>query len=423
VTRPASKAAVILLATCSLALCEDIDPAALLNQARAKIVANIEKLPKYTCLQTVHRFRFQMVPAVRVSGCGHVEDEGAMVQSQPMLAWADRLKLDVTVSEGAEIFSWAGARQFQSEDVEKIVGSGMTGTGDFGPFLMSIFGGGATAYDYLGLGLEDKGRSLASYRYHVPLSTSHYQMKVGPRPKDLVNMAYEGRFWIDPQNAELNRMTIEVPMPPRGSETCRIETTIDYQRARIGSSDFVLPQLTVLRLWATDAERLENRIEYASCHEFQSESVFRTDLDPTAIAAEPSKTLVVIRPGVTIKIALRSKIDSERAFAGDAIDGRLLNAIGTVIPKGAIVHGRIVRFEHEYQPSNYLALRLKFHSIEVNGTEVPLALIAVTHGKQLLGGPLETRQGIGTYLFQNDRVVLDEKFVSEWKTTVRERSE
>jgi hypothetical protein len=408
-------AGVLVAAVFPLAVCAEIDHVALLNRARAKIVENIERLPKYTCLQTVHRSRFQLFPAVRIRKCGDIENSSAVNRSQMMLAWSDRFKLEVTVSDGAEIFSWAGARHFQSEEVEKIVGGGMAGTGDFGPFLMSIFGGSASEYDYLGLE-QDKGRDIAVYSYHVPVSTSHYQIKTGPQPDDRVNMAYDGKFWIDPQNAELSRMTIEVPNPPRESQTCRIETTIDYRRARIGRSDFLLPQLTVLTMLDAEGRRHENRIEYASCREFQSESVFRTDLEASANAPEISKSTVAIPPGITIKIALDSKIDAESSFAGDAIEGRLLNAIGTLVPKGAIVHGRIVRFEREYMPSNYLALGLRFHSVEVNGSEVPLTLISVNSAKQILMGPIETRQGVGMFMFQKGRLAPNEKFVSEWRT-------
>jgi hypothetical protein len=192
-------------------------------------------------------------------------------------------------------------------------------------------------------------------------------------------MAYEGRFWIDPENAELRRMTIEVPHLPRESHTCRVETTIDYRRARIGGSDFLLPQLTVLKMWDAEAQRHENRIENSACREFQTESVFRTGLEPsTGESAAPKKPLA-IPLGISVKIALHSKIDSETSFAGDAIEGQLVNAIrdrkGTILaPGGALAHGRIVRLEHQQQPSNYFALGLKFHSIEVNGSEIPLTL-------------------------------------------------
>ena len=409
-------APIILIATFPLAAGAEIDHVALLNQARAKIVKNIERLPKYTCLQTVHRSRFQMFPPVRVSSCGHVEiSRAAKTQPRMMLAWTDRFKLDVTVSGGAEIFSWAGAQHFQSEDVENIVGAGMAGTGDFGPFLMSIFGGSASQYEYLGLD-QEKGRDFAVYRYHVPVSASHYEIKIGSEPEDRATMAYEGKFWIDPQNAELSRMTIEVPNPPPGSETCRIETTIHYQQARVGRSDFLLPQLTVLKLFDREAQRFENRIEYAACREFQSESVFRTDMDAAPGASEASKLPVAIPSGITIKIALRSKIEAESSFAGDAIEGQLLNAIGKLVPKGAIIHGRLVRFEQEYQPSNYFALGLKFHSVEMNGNEVPLTLISVNRGKKVLAGPIEKRQGIGMFMFDAGRLPLDQRFVSEWRT-------
>ena len=239
-TRLTGSAGVMLSVTLPLALCGEVDQVALVNQARAKIVANIKKLPKYTCRQTVHRSRFEKIPAVGSHSCSYLDDSAKNLP-RLSLAWADRFKLDVTVSAGAEIFSWAGAESFQSEHLEKIVGSGMAGTGDFGAFLMSIFGSGASEYDYLGLE-QDKGRTLAVYRYYVPMSASRYEFNVGPRPDDTVALAYEGRFWIDSQNAELSRMTIEVPHPPQESETCRIETTIDYRQARIGDSDFLLHQ-------------------------------------------------------------------------------------------------------------------------------------------------------------------------------------
>jgi hypothetical protein len=415
VTQLRASAGLILGAMLPFILCGQVDQVALVNQARAKIVANIKRLPKYTCLQTVRRSRFEKVPSVRSRSCSYL-DGSAKNLPRLSLAWTDRFKLDVTVSAGAEIFSWAGAESFQSEHLEKIVGTGMAGTGDFGPFLMSIFGSGASGYENLGLE-QDKGRTLAVYRYHVPMSASRYEFNVGPRSDDTVTLAYEGKFWIDSQNAELSRMTIEVPHPPQESETCRIETTIDYRQARIGDSDFLLPQLTVLKLWDVEVHRYENQIEYASCREFRSETVFRTDSEGAAAgASEVSKTPVSIPPGIRIKIALRSKIDFARSFAGDAIEGQLLNAIGDTVPKGAVVHGRIVRFQREYLPSNYIAIGLKFDSAEVNGRAVPLTLIPATRGASIRPDRIEKRQGIGMFTFPVDRLVLDQKFVSEWKT-------
>jgi hypothetical protein len=78
----------------------------LLNRARAKIVENIRRLPRYTCVQTVRRSRFDAIPAVRVRDCGYLRDPEIEPRLAP--AWTDRFKLDVTVSEVAEIFAWVG---------------------------------------------------------------------------------------------------------------------------------------------------------------------------------------------------------------------------------------------------------------------------------------------------------------------------
>jgi hypothetical protein len=402
-----------------LAACGEIDPSALLNQARAKIVENIGRLPKYTCVQSVHRSTFEAIPAIQVNDCGYVRDPE--IEPRLMLSLTDRFKLDVTVSEGAEIFSWVGARSFQSQDVDQIVGGGMTGSGDFGPFLISIFTGKGSEYRYLGP-QQERGRTFAVYSYSVPLAFSGYQVKVGTRPEDRATMAYEGKFWIDPENAELSHLTIEVPNPPRHARMCRVETAIDYGRTAMGGFDFLLPRLTVLKMWDAEAQRSENKIEYSACQEFQTESVFRTDLEPSAGNSAVTQKPVAIPPGLTIKIALRSRIDSESSFAGDAIEGQLLNAIrahgSVLVPAGAIAHGRIVRFERHYQPSNYFEMGLKFDSVEANGSEVPLVLetVPLSKGDRILADPLETRQGVGTFLFQTDRFALDQKFVSEWKT-------
>lgn len=411
-----------------------VDPAALLQQARTKILENIRKLPNYTCIQTVRRSRFEALSGDRVTGCRDVEDGGETKgQRQMLLAWTDEFKLDVTISKEGEIFSWAGARKFESAGAEGIVGGGLTGTGDFGGFLGSIFGGDTAAYQYLGLE-PIRGQDFAAYRYQVPISISHYRIRVGSQPNDQAMMAYEGKFWIDPRNAGLSRMTIVVPQPPLKSETCRIETTIEYQTFQIGSSRLLLPQLTLLKVWDTDGTRAENQSAYASCRAFQSESVFRPEAASSVGEPAPGGTLspgdsapattpLAIPSGKTLRIALRSKIDSESAFAGDPIEGQLLQPIrgrggNILVPRGTLVHGRIVRFERHYVPSNYFVLGLKYYSLAVNGSEVPLTLEfdARSPGERDLTGPIEKREGIGMFMFQSRRLALGGTFVSEWKT-------
>jgi hypothetical protein len=407
------------------------DAPALLERARSKILENAAKLPRYTCVQTVIRSRFEPYSGTPARGCDGFEDEGAGDgRPRRVPAWTDQFRLDVTVAEGREIFSWAGAREFQSSDVQEIVGGGLTGSGDFGPFLMDIFGSRETERRYAGLE-QAGGRTLAEYRYVVPLTSSRYQMKLDARTGTRATLAYEGRFWIDTRTAELRRMTIAVREPPAGSETCRVETTIDYRRVPIGGAPVLLPERTLLRLWDADGARHENQIAYSECRAFHSESTFRPEAandapvmpTPPAARLERAKPGAAIGPGLKLQIALDARMDASRAFAGDAVRGRLLEAVRgrnrrILIPEGTIVHGRIVRLEHHVRPLKYFVLGLKFDALELEGGEVPVALEMAPQSRQerILNGDHERRQGIGLFVFRGDRLVLDSRFVSHWKT-------
>jgi hypothetical protein len=417
----------ICVALLPLVLRGQMDGDELLGRARARIVENLARLPKYTCVQTIQRSRFELHYAGRVRRCGDPVKPAGQNRAQLLLAWTDRFKLDVTVSEGSEIFSWAGAREFQSADAQEIVGGGgLTGSGDFGSFLMDIFGGGGAQYRYAGVD-QGQGRALAAYEYHVPLAASHYQIKVGAGAGDMATLAYEGEFWIDPQSAELRRLTIVVAKPLERAETCRIETSIDYQPVSISGGPLDLPQSTLLKLWDADGSRYENRIAYAGCRAFQSESVFRPQVDgaaaDTPAATASAKPAPVIRGGLSIHIDLRTPIDMESAFAGDAAEGELEEAIhgpgGEVLaPAGAIVHGRIVRAERHFVPSTYFALGLRFDSVTLGGVEVPLTLDAMPHSAEarMLMGAFEKAQGIGMFVFHGDPRVIEAGFASEWRT-------
>jgi hypothetical protein len=226
---------------------------------------------------------------------------------------------------------------------------------------------------YLGLE-QDHGQCLAVYQYRVPRAASRYEIKLSSKSGDVATLAYEGKFWIDSENAELRRMTIVVPQTPRHSETCRIETSIDYHRVPIAGSHLLLPQLTLLKLWDSDGSRYENRTTYGTCRAFQSESVLRTDIDPgpAATAADSAaQSPFNIPPGIVVRIALLSRIAGETAFAGDAIEGQITEPLRF---RDCKVLGRIVRLEQNLLPSHYFTVGLKFEVLRVNGQDHPLHL-------------------------------------------------
>jgi hypothetical protein len=266
---------------------------------------------------------------------------------------------------------------------------------------------------------------------HYPLSKSRYRIKTGSRSEDQTTIEYEGKFWIDPQNAELIRTTIETSHLPEKSEACRTETTIDYQRFQIGQSRLMLPKLTSLQLWDAEGSRFENQTIYGACRAFRAESVFVPDVALPGSGQAADDTSFTIPAGKRVEIAPRSKIDAKTAFAGDEIEGLLVRPIqgraGQVLaPRGALVHGRIVRLEQHYLPSRYVALGLTYYSLVVNGHDIPLTLELVphSHADRLLNGPSERREGVGMFMFRGetinlDGINLDGMAASEWKTVAQ----
>src|ERR1700687_5350032 len=109
------------------------DPEEALVQARDKILERTERLPNYTCVQTLDRkYLKRTKPEFPVPSCDQMSAERTKKAYLLKVQATDRLRLDVKVSAGGEIASWAGAGRFES-GVEFI--QGPFGTGPFGTFL------------------------------------------------------------------------------------------------------------------------------------------------------------------------------------------------------------------------------------------------------------------------------------------------
>src|SRR5579883_2331030 len=102
-------------------------PEETLRQALDRLRAATASLGRYACIETVERRYFQPAP-----GACTAPDAAAHLEA------LDRLRLEVTVSDGREIYSWPGATRFDSRDVSDIIREGPIGTGSFGTHLLAV---------------------------------------------------------------------------------------------------------------------------------------------------------------------------------------------------------------------------------------------------------------------------------------------
>jgi hypothetical protein len=394
----ALQSCVVLLAVATAASSADPDPQELFRNVRAKVLADVSHVPRYTCMQTVNRAQYRPQYGTKPDSCRAMIAARRQLTSYGVLIVRDRLRLDVAVVDGAEAFSWAGARRFETSHVDELVKSGATGSGEFVSYLMSVFGNDTDSIGWLGQSL---------FAFNVPLEKSHYRYRTsGPER----TTGFHGTFLVDPAGAELKRLTVVADEFPTREAACRVEDTMDYHRVKIGNGDFLLPKSATMDVLYNEGIESVNEIGYSDCHEYAGESTIRFDDDAAAPAAPKTAAAPVrqLPSGLRFRIGLTSPIHSETAAAGDAVTGVVLHEVkdkklGVVARENDVVHGRILQLEQHMYPFPRWVLAILFDSLEHDGVEEPLEL--------------KSRERRGTFIFeQSGDIVIDQSFHSEWET-------
>jgi hypothetical protein len=127
------------------------DPGEALERARANLQSMTQRLAKYACIETVDRVYYEP-PAEPLGGqsCSQIQAVRNSRAEPPAIEASDRLRLEVTVSEGHEIHAWPGATRFDARDVDEIIHQGPIGTGSFGTHLIGVFDNPAVEFHFIG---------------------------------------------------------------------------------------------------------------------------------------------------------------------------------------------------------------------------------------------------------------------------------
>ena len=270
----------LLLVLVAAAAAAQYNPSAALDRevirlARIRVAAaeNLQRMPNYTCVQTIERSR--------------------RIGPKRRFELLDTIRLEVALVDGKELFSWPGAGKFEDRRIGDLVGGGTIGNGNFALHARSVFLSNVARFDF-DSEVEQDGRRLIRYRYQVPRISSGYQVRIGELEEVV---GYRGSFDVDATTMDLMRLeVIADEIPPR----LPIQSASDvmlYARQRIGGGDFLLPQSSELTMVAINGLESRNRVHFASCRQYSGESVLSFADAPVEEAPAPSRCADRARSG------------------------------------------------------------------------------------------------------------------------------
>ncbi|MBV9157339.1 MAG: hypothetical protein JO097_13830 [Acidobacteriaceae bacterium] len=395
----------------------------ILKNVRETVAARIKRSANYTCVQTIDRSYFVSAKDL-LPGCAF--ESQTPIRKEIM---HDRLRLDVAVSKGQEIYSWHGENQFSTSAIDSVVRTGPISSGGFVGYLQNIFLNAGVQFTYTGESLNNQ-ESVYGFTYTVPLPVSHYHVQA---KQGSLAVPFHGSFSAFTKNFELASLEVIADKIPDASDLCSIDTEMNYQVAHISGTDALIPALFSLRIDNSSHVYTVSRNEYSQCREFRGESTLRFDDADSAkqsapVSAAPTEWLPA---GLMLHIALRTPIDEKTAYTGDPVEGVLLESVKvsgdkTTIPKGASLKGLITRLEDRYEPERHYYIKIEFDRLSFGNAAFLLHAVHRPSGKEaeklyfLYGEPLPLsitdQLRNGTIIFDSRHLRLDRRFSGLWET-------
>ncbi|HEY2361894.1 MAG TPA: hypothetical protein VGK36_12300 [Candidatus Angelobacter sp.] len=354
------------------------DPAKILQVTGERLLADLKRMPRYTCVQTITRTYYETRHHSDRPSCSTlIAEHDTRKKKLPVEGW-DRLRLEVALVEGGSVYSWVGAPRFTDDTLDKLAGSGPLGSGDFGVFLNGILR--HATLNFQGERVVD-GARLFEYSYEMPISKSGYRVKV---PDGWRVTGYGGTLLLDPQANDLVQLVVRTDELPSASSACQATSEVSYQRAPIHERMVLVPHETKLFTISTTGNESISETSYANCREYTStvKMIFGGETisaspGPNAVSTPAQETAVPLPAGLRFNAHITTPLDINTAAAGDPIEAVLSTPMRdknktAIASVGTRLHGRLRIFKVSTGAFIILEVGLEFESIEIEGRNVPL---------------------------------------------------
>ncbi len=321
---------------------------------RGRLKAALEKLPDYTCLETVERSR----------------------RPAPGAAWQplDTIRLQVGVIDRKEMYSWSGEQRFDGRELRELTGKGIAGNGSFAEHVRHIFLGQGVEFTAR-TGETIGGREVLVFDFDLDAAFSRYTLRIPPHEAPV---GVRGSFAVDRETLDIRRLEVQAHEIPPDFGIARLSHRIHYAAVAIGARPVFLPASAEISVLAADEkEEHRNVIEFSGCKQYEAESKLRFDeaapLETSAAPADPGPLPLNLR----VEMELDSDIEPEKAALGDSVSALVLKPARDgeriAIPAGAVLHGRLVRLDKDAAPFPHYVVGIEFHTLEAAGARTPFS--------------------------------------------------
>jgi hypothetical protein len=399
-----------------LALCPALSPAqpnpqALFNKIRERVASSMRDAHSYTCVETIGRSWYMQKYPIRP-----VCDVERLTEPQNLLLYKrDRLRLDVGIVQGQEVFSWHGESRFKTSKIDELVTDGPIASGTFFSLLSSIFVAGHGRYFYRGLRRQG-AMTEAVFTFQMSRAASRFTLD--PRGK-AVFIRYQGTFTANANSGELTSLQVTTDDMLQLIHVCRLEMTAAYPQQN-SQRLFNAPSSVELDVFNQNGDIIRTSTEYHNCHQFTGDAIIHFETGYNASAVSPASVPTrELPPGLTVKVQLTTAVNLASAWAGDPIEGELAATItgkdGVVlVPKGAKITGRLLNCAHLLQPRDYWTVDLQFNRIHAPAADYRVLLQAKSRPLASLFASGGQRIGVGSFQLPTDKATLDRHFQTEW---------
>lgn len=367
------------------------DPIATLRRTKERLLSDLGRMPKYTCVQTVTRTYYDARSGAHGSSCSALVAAGSTRKpALPAFGW-DRLRLEVAWVEGNNVYCWVGEPRFADDNLEKLAGEGPLGSGDFGALLREILL--QATLDFEREQLRD-GKHLLEYSYNMLVEKSTFKIKTS---EGWSPIAYSGTLLVDPETQDLVNLTMRMANLPNSSSACAATNDISYGRTSIHGRSVLIPRETHLDVLSVSGTESMSETIFTNCREYAS----RVRVLPHAANGSTRQEAVVsagnastaVPAGLEFDARIITPIDSDTAAAGDPIEAVLRSPIRgnnkvLLAPAGARIHGRLTDVRWRSKPVAKYELTVRFESVEVEDRNVAFSAVLEPPHSQVLTGTL-----------------------------------